>query len=289
MNVLIVGNGPWGHVLFLLLKENRQNVSFWDRSTKETNADVVVLAMPTLAMRSVLSSLMLKDGTLLINTSKGIEKSTHKFPFEIAQELLNKRVEYFCLMGPSFAKEVVKKMPTLVNIGFFKEEFSVRVKKLFQTDYFRIKLTTGVGALELAGAFKNVYAIASGFSEGLGYGLNTRSKLITLAIDEIYSLCEKLEFEVETNATAGMIGDLILSCTSSNSRNFTLGKLLVLHSAKESIEKINATVEGYTTTASIPFFKEKTGLPLPLASLVFEIINDGKNLKNRFEEFVKKV
>lgn len=290
MNILIVGSGVWGNALGSVLRENQHTVSFWDKVPRDVTEEGVVLAMPVAAMRSVLQSLKLPEGTILINTSKGIEASTHKLPFEIVQELLGSKVLYYCLMGPSFAGEVTQKMPTLVNLGFFKKELSDTVKNLFQTDYFRVRIASGVEAIELAGACKNVYAIACGFSQGLGFGVNTRSKLITLAIEEMYALCNALHFTVDSNATAGMIGDLILSCTSSNSRNFTFGNLLVSYSVEESLAKINATVEGYTTTASIPFFKEKTGLPLPLASLVYEIVyRDGKNLKSRFEEFVKKV
>lgn len=291
MTITIVGNGVWGKALATLLYKNKQRVVICKRKERIPKSDCIVLALPTNEIRHALRLADDLKGTLIINSAKGIEQKTHRLPFQIVSDIVGDNTPYFSLVGPSFAQEVVSGMPTLVNLGYVQKTHLETVKRLFQTAYFRIKPTASIRALELAGALKNVYAIAAGLSRGLGFGINTRTKLVLLGYEEITVLCRRLGFSILPNASPGILGDLILTCNSMESRNFTFGKLLGTHKVAKALLEVNATVEGYDTIASIPYFAKKSGLLLPLANLVGTIIllNDPSKVRKCFKDFVKSV
>lgn len=291
MNVLIVGQGVWGRALYSLIEQNTKSVSFWKRGEPIVNTQVIVLAVPTESVRSVLGFVENNPEVLVINTTKGVESKTHLLPFEITRELLGEKVKYYSFLGPGFADEVMHKMPTLVNLGHFREENAEIIKQLFETEYFRVQATGSVEAIELAAAFKNIYAIVSGLAHGLGFGMNTRSQLITIALEEFYTLAEKLDYKIDKNALPAIIGDLILTCNSTQSRNFTFGKLLVEYSAVDAFKKVNSTVEGYTTVLSLDYFLKKADVELPLARFVSNVSRSTNhhNIRERFLEFIKRV
>lgn len=287
MRVVIAGKGAWGNALYLVLSQNTKEVFFWDKETLIQKTDILVLAVPTEAIRQVLK--FVNDDVIIVNSTKGIEQETRMLPFQIVFDVLKKNNHYFSLIGPGFAREVIQKMPTLVNIGFRKDTYLDKIKKLFTADYFRLQPTQSIEAIELAGAFKNIYAIASGLSEGLGFGANTRAFIITRAAEEIYLLSKGLGFSIEENAMPAVLGDLILSCNSSQSRNFLFGKLLSDIKVREALKIVNATVEGYNSVSSIAYFAKKSGKALPLASFVAATVKDNKNIKDRFCEFTRLV
>lgn len=288
MRVNILGNGVWGRALGKLLAANGNEVAFWDKKEQIAPLDVVLIAIPTQAIRQVFRNYGQNLGkAVIINSAKGIERKSHQIPLQIVKEILGKDIEYFTLIGASFAQEVDRKMPTLVNLGGNGK--IQEICDLFETDYFRVRPTKSVEALELAGALKNVYAIACGIAEGLGFEANTRAKLITIAYEEFQRLAANLKYEIDEDARVGILGDLVLTCSSKESRNFSFGKYLVNYSAKESFEKINSTIEGYNTAFSIPYFSAKS--KMPLGKFVWEVIkaNRPQKVSKRFLEFVKRV
>lgn len=291
--ITILGKGGWGQALGFLLKENKQDFMFWDRGSSIDPASIVVIAIPTKAIREVLSlNREILKNSVIINTSKGIEKTTHQLPFQIAREVLGDNVKYFSLMGPSFASEVVLKMPTMVSLGTFgNRRQGGKIEDLFQTDFFRIKQSDSNEAIELCGAFKNIYAVGCGIAEGLGFLGNTRAKLIALAYLELTDLCHKLHYSVDKDAGAGTIGDLILTCSSTASRNFRFGKLLAGMTIVDALKQVESTVEGYGNTFSIPYFIKKTSLELPVADFIYKTVkNDSPDLiVDRFRSFIKKI
>lgn len=290
MNVIIVGEGSFGKAIFSVVAKNCNNVAFY-RNGQALEADVIILTVPAQSLRSVYQTIGQSDA-IIVNCAKGIEQKTHLLPFQIAEDVLGKTSHYTTLMGPSFAQEVIDEMPTLVNLGYRKGNGAVsRVKELFQTNYFRVLVTRSLEAVELAGAFKNVYAIGCGIAAGLGFGTNTRVKLMMVALEEIEAIAKKLGFSIDSDAMPGTIGDLILTCSSVESRNFRFGKLLVLHSAKESLEKLHATVEGYTTLDSVGYFSKKTKISLPLTRCIADIVyaNKPASVEKKFATFVRSV
>jgi len=289
VKVNILGNGVWGSVLGKLLTTNGHKVSFWNKKDQIDPADFVVIAIPTQAIRSVIKNYGRNLGkAIIINSAKGIEKGSQKLPSEIVKEVLGKDIEYFTLIGPSFAQEVDRQMPTLINLGGSNGKMS-DICNLFETDYFRVRPTKSVESLELAGALKNVYAIACGIADGLGFQTNTRAKLITIAHEEFSKLASSLNYEIDADARLGILGDLVLTCSSIESRNFSFGKNLVNYSVKESIKKVNSTIEGYNTAFSILYFSERSAMPL--AEFVLEVIKEdnSKKICDKFADFVKKM
>lgn len=293
MNVKIVGNGAWGNAFYSVISKNTSGVQIFGHQKIEINeGDILVLAVPTQAIKSVLKNTVFKTKIpTIVNTTKGIEKETHRLPSQIVKEFLGDGIDYYSLIGPSFAKEVQSMMPTIVNLGYTKGFLNDEIKKLFQTDYFRVRLTLGVEALEISAAFKNIYAIACGLTSGLGYGTNTRVKLMVLAIEELNRLFESFKIKLNSDMVPGTIGDLILTCSNEKSRNFTFGKLLSIKSVDESINQIGATVEGYNSLSSVEYFKTKSKTDLPLATFVCEVVKQDNPEKSKdfFDRFVKSI
>jgi len=279
MKAIVLGNGHWGPALASVLKRNISSVKIWDQKGKIEKADVYVICLPVQTIRNLLELAQIEnsDKIMIINGSKGIEKETYKLPNEIVKEIVGNKINYFCLIGPSFAEEVIDKMPTIVNIGYENESNKKIIKKIFETNYFRVKLTRGIKALELSSALKNVYAIACGLSDGLGYKMNTRIQLICLAIEELHKLVH-----IKSSVRVGTIGDLILTCNSMESRNFRFGKMLATTKVEEIIKTINEAVEGAQTIESVRKYH------MPLLNFIADVVktDDPKTVKKKFKKFL---
>lgn len=293
MNIKIIGNGAWGNALYSVIHRNDSSVQiFGHEKVIIEKDDILVLSVPAQAIAEVLKNTTFKqDQVTIINTSKGIDNDTHLLPHQIIESNLDKDIDYYALIGPSFAKEVKSMMPTIVNLGYTKGILKDEIKESFQTDYFRVRLTKGVEALEISAAFKNVYAIACGLTQGLGYETNTRVKLMVLAIEELNRLFEGLGVKIDSEKIPGTIGDLILTCSNQESRNFAFGKLLVSKSVEDCLKEIDATVEGYNSLASVEYFKKKGNVKLPLATFVCEFVKENQRteIKRYFDDFVRSV
>lgn len=288
--VAIVGKGAWGRALYHVVSQNTKQLQMLGRGDICTD-DIIILAVPTQSLREVRELIQTKNKQpIIINTAKGIERLTHMTPQAIIKEQFPD-CHYYALIGPSFAEEVIMNMPTIVNLGYETDSrTNEEVRNLFQTDYFRVKLTEGVAALELSAALKNVYAIGCGYAEGLGYQTNTRIQLVMLAIEEVQRLFQSLELNIDRNALPGTIGDLILTCNSSESRNFRFGKYLTECTPDESLEKVGSTVEGYGTLNSLRYLEMKAGISLPLAHVIKRISVHQKRseAKKLFQSFITK-
>lgn len=289
MKITILGHGVWGTALGHILVANKHEVFFWDKKSQIDSRDAVVVAIPTQAIRSVIKNYGHNLGkAVIINSAKGIEQKSHQLPVQIIKEILGKDIEYFTLIGASFAKEVDRQMPTLVNLGGSNGK-TQEISNLFETNYFRVRPTKSIEALELAAALKNVYAIACGIAEGLGFEENTRAKLITIAYEEFQKLSRNLGYEIDEDARPGILGDLVLTCSSLASRNFSFGKNLTKYSVKDSVKKIDSTIEGYNTVFSVLHFSERS--PMFLCEFVLRIIeeNNPRTVGAKFAEFVMRI
>lgn len=292
MNVKVIGAGAWGQSIASVLQENNHTVLFLKRGEIYLEkGDIVVLALPTNAIREALSVAKDIQNLTIINCSKGIERKTHKLPWEIVKELLPATTMYFSLLGPSFAHELQEKMPTLINLGYENHKKDAdKIEQLFQTAYLRIHVVKGIASLELAAALKNIYAIACGLATGAGFGMNTRTKIIVSAIGEFYLLANALGYSIDEQSMSGIIGDFILTGNSIESRNFLFGKLLVAHPVEESLQKVHATVEGYYAVFSIAFLAEKAKVKLPLANVVFQMVQQkGMTVDQLFRDFAQTI
>ncbi|HRZ29338.1 MAG TPA: hypothetical protein P5052_00865 [Candidatus Paceibacterota bacterium] len=245
-------------------------------------ADVYIVCLPVQVMRNALKRAKFDNNKkiIIINGSKGIERKTNKLPYEIIKEAILCDFDYYNLIGPSFSMEVKDKKPTIVNIGYKERCNRKLIKELLVTNYFRIKFTKGVKELELSSALKNVYAIACGICDGLGYRYNTRILIISTAIVELYKI-----INLKRTGIIGTIGDLILTCSSNESRNFKFGQLITKYKVEEALKRIGATVEGLGTVDSVKMFNK------PLLNFVDDVIktDNPKKIKCKFDEFLNKL
>jgi len=266
MIIKVIGKGAWGTSITQVLQDNGHNVVFLQRGFATVNdGDTVVLTLPTNAIRDALSSFSSVKRLQVVNCTKGIEITTAKLPYEIIKEILHPSTKYYSLLGPSFDSELQEKMPTLVNLGYTGSVTQAqKIKALFETDYLRIHMVHHIPSLELAGAMKNICAVACGISDGLRFGMNTRTKVIITAIEEYYLLCKALNYSIDERAIGGIIGDFMLTGNSETSRNFQFGKLIINNSAEQAIKKVNATVEGYASLQAISEIVSKANVTLPL-------------------------
>lgn len=288
MQVTIIGKGVFGQAIGSLLLENKVKFSYVDIDLPMTEkADIVFLSVPTQFLSRALrtNQQYFKKNTIFINCSKGIEENVLRLPFQIFKDTI-KSVSYYCLLGPSFAKEIMEKIPTLVSLGYKDKKHLLVIKKIVQTKYFRIKECSGFEALELAAALKNVYAVICGFSDGLGYKMNTRAQLITIALLEFDKLCKAMGFKFTSLGEPAIVGDMILTCSSTESRNYRFGHNLARMTPKKAYAEIASTIEGYHTSQSIQKIIKKYNVSLPLASLTQKIINNGDKSIPEFNRFL---
>jgi len=292
MKIIILGNGKWGQAMASLFTKNNKDFSFWQRDSEIQDNSILVNCLPTQVIREVLEKYgkNLKN-FIIINGAKGIESKTHKLPYEIISDVLGEDIDYFTLIGPGFAQEIIDQMPTLVNIGYVKVKNSELVKNLFQTKYFRVRMVNQVKALEISGAFKNIYAIACGIADGLGFETNTKTKLIIIAIEELYRLSKNLSLVINEDMIAGTVGDLILTCSSEESRNFSFGKLLAKEKVKDALAIVGETTEGYHALESLRYCEQKAKVKLSLAGFVYEVVrkDDPGKIRSLFTSFVENV
>ena len=201
------------------------------------------------------------------------------------------------LSGPSFAMEVVRKVPTVVAVASRNQKTAGFVQHIFATPYFRVYTNNDIVGVELGGSVKNVIAIASGIIDGLGLGLNTRAALITRGLTEIRRLGLKLGANPRTFAGIAGVGDLVLTCTGDVSRNHTVGKKIGEGmKLNEILSEMKMVAEGVKTAKSVYNLSRKLGVEMPISHEVYHVLYDGiapkeavhrlmtRNLKQELDE-----
>ncbi|QRV97398.1 NAD-dependent glycerol-3-phosphate dehydrogenase C-terminus [Ceratobasidium sp. AG-Ba] len=248
--------------------------------------DVVLFAVPTQGLRKVLEDLhprMPQDKIpLLIFVNKGIETGTQALTLEIIAEACGKdvaKVSTF-LSGPSFAKEIVKRQPTTVSVSSLSLSHAQRTSDLFHQPWFRCYTGADPVGVELAGALKNVYAIASGIADGLGYENNTRAGLITRALAEMTRIGTAYGAAPLTFLSLAGIGDLMLTCTSSKSRNYTVGyRLGQGEKLDDIIRTLGSVAEGVTTSEGLKPMTQKLKVYAPIADGVYSVLYEHRDAR----------
>jgi glycerol-3-phosphate dehydrogenase (NAD(P)+) len=193
------------------------------------------------------------------------------------------------LTGPSFADEVAVGQPTAITVGFVDIDAARTVQHLFSTSFFRVYTSTDIIGLEISAAMKNVIAIATGISDGLGYGLNTRAALITRGLAEITRLGVKLGAHPLTFSGLGGLGDLVLTCTGSLSRNRTVGlKLGEGRTLKQTLAEMTMVAEGVKTTKSCYNLAASIGVEMPILEQTYQILYEKKDCRAAVQELYKR-
>lgn len=320
----VIGAGSWGTTLAILLAEKGLPVSLWvyeedlfqrmlekrendvflpghrlsDRihithSLKEAiqHKRVLVSALPSHAVRAIFlqGKREIQNDLLVVSVTKGLETQTHLTPSQVLQQVLegNCRVDIACLSGPSFAREVARKMPTAVVAASPSAKAAQQTQRLFSTPYLRVYTNADIRGVELAGAMKNVMAIAAGTSDGLGFGHNSRAALITRGLAEMTRLGTHLGADARTFSGLAGLGDLVLTCTGDLSRNRQLG----LHLAEgrklpEILGKMKMVAEGVHATKALYEIALAHKVPVPITQKVYEILYLGKDPKEAVSELM---
>ncbi len=241
-------------------------------------ADLLVAAIPTKFLREALTQLAghLQDDRPVVSVVKGLENETFMRPSEIIAEVLGNRA-VVALSGPSHAEEISRRLPASVVAASGDIALAKRVQQMFNTDRFRVYTNLDIVGVELAAALKNVIAIAAGICDGLGYGDNAKSALMTRGLVEMTRFGTALGAESVTFAGLAGMGDLITTCTSQYSRNRKVGQRLGEgESLEEILASMDAVAEGVTTTKSVYELAQKRGFEMPITSEVYRVLFEQK-------------
>ncbi len=316
MRFSLLGGGRWGTALALHLGRLGHQVLVFDKSQKVVElinsgkhpyqeismpqsvkatlsleecldfSSYVMLALPVQVIRSVLEGKRL-SGKKVISASKGLEKETFKRVSQVLSEI-DPEVEVFVLSGPSFAREVSEGLPTALVLAGYNQEELKRIKDLISSPTFRVYLSKDPVGVELGGALKNVYAIACGISDGLGFGENARAGLITRSLAEMVRIGTSLGAQRETFYGLSGLGDLLLTSTSKQSRNYTFGYLLGKgYKVEEALGELNQTVEGFHTTLALYRLTLELGAYAPISHGVYRVLYEGLPPKECALELLK--
>lgn len=331
----VVGAGSWGTAIANLLGDKGFLVNLWafekevvneiiefkgnktflpsvvlsenirpsnDLAEVVSEKDLVILVVPSQHMREISSSLSgyLSKNAIVVSASKGIENSTHLRMSEILKETLptiSKR-SIAVLSGPSFAKEVARKVPTAITIAAKHHDIAAFVQSILATPFFRVYTNNDLVGVELGGAIKNVIAIATGISDGLGLGLNTRAAIITRGQTEIRRLGLKLGANPRTFTGLSGFGDLVLTCTGNLSRNHTVGeKIGKGMKLQDILSEMRMVAEGIKTAKSVYNLSKKKKVDMPISHTVYSALYEDvspdeavsqlmtRDLKNELDDY----
>ncbi|KAH9944171.1 NAD-dependent glycerol-3-phosphate dehydrogenase [Epithele typhae] len=255
--------------------------------------DVLLFAIPTEGVRATLTALKpTLEGRklpLLIFVNKGIEIKTRALTLEIIADTCGPEIAKVAtfISGPSFAKEIVKRQPTSVSVVSLSTEHAQLASQLFHQPWFRCYTGDDPIGVELAGALKNVYAIAAGIAAGLGYENNARAMLITRGLAEMTRIGTAYGASPLTFLTLAGVGDLFLTCSSPTSRNYTVGyRLGQGEKLDHIIQTLGSVAEGVTTAKGLKAIVDELGIKAQLATGIYDVLYGGRDVAERANELL---
>ena len=252
-------------------------------------AEVVVSAVPTHGTRSILkrAAPYIRSGTVIVSGTKGLEQETLFRVSEIVAQELGDAVRVAVMSGPSFAAEVARELPTALSVASRHADVVQRVQDDFRSPYLRLYGTDDVAGVEIGGALKNVIAIAAGMVEGLGLGNNAQAGLITRGLAEISRLACAVGGKRETLAGLAGLGDLVLTCTGSLSRNRHVGMELARGRAlREVLAGMKMVAEGVRTTEAALALAARVGVELPITAQIEELLAGRKDARAALDDLM---
>jgi glycerol-3-phosphate dehydrogenase (NAD(P)+) len=314
MRATVVGAGAWGTALAVVLAEKGHDVRIWsyeaevaesinqrsenpylegislpetlraeaDLGVAVLDSDLVVSVSPSQVVRAVMTEAAprIPSGALIVSASKGIELGSLLRMDEVLGEVMGEGVSerFAVLSGPSFAREVAQSAPTAVVVAGRSQQVAERVQQAFQTPWFRVYTNLDVIGVELGGALKNVIALAAGMTAGLGYGHNTTAALMTRGLAEMTRLGVAMGARQATFYGLAGMGDLVLTCTGSLSRNRTVGYRLGQGESLDAIlGDMTAVAEGVKTASAVQELARRHAVEMPIAEQVCAIVEEGRS------------
>jgi glycerol-3-phosphate dehydrogenase (NAD(P)+) len=274
-NITVLGDGAWGSALAALARESGHDVSIWSRKTPVLpSGNAIILALPAQVIGAVLPALDISPHEALIITAKGIDRATHRFMHEVVKSVCPEN-PVLILSGPSFAEDVSRKLPTAVTLAADTIETANHWAKALSRPHFRIYASDDLMGVAIGGSLKNVLAIACGISDGKQLGASARAALIARGFSELTRLGKCLGAKPETLMGLSGLGDLLLTCSSPQSRNYAFGKRLGEgQSVPQAIAAASGVVEGvYSAQAALVLAREH-GLSMPITEAVSAIVEN---------------
>lgn len=308
MKLTVLGPGCWGLTLAWLLNDNFDEIVIWGReqdlyddlvknkhcskplevqlsnkveitsdlSSAIKNADIILVVVATSGIRPVCEQLKLagiKDEQILVNASKGIELPSLMRMSEVIKDVLPKQ-NLAILSGPTLAKEVLLGMPTAASVASEDIEVAKKVQQACTVpSKFRLYTNKDVIGVELGGSLKNVIAIASGFAHTMGLGDNCAGALLTRGMAEIVRISVKLGASPSTLYGLSGMGDLIATCSSPMSRNYTVGSMLAKGKKVDDIlQELGSVAEGVKTSKAVCELAKKLDIDVPVSSAIYEAV-----------------
>lgn len=307
--ICVIGAGTWGMALARMLYKSGHKVVVWsalpeeidqlDKTRMQKNLpnmvipseieftkdlacgckgkDILLFAVPSVYVRNTAKTAapFVEKGQIIVNVAKGIEPDTLCTMSEILEQEI-KNVPVVALSGPTHAEEVAMDLPTTIVSAHSDESIAQKVQEVFTNPVMRVYTNIDVKGVELCGAFKNIIAIASGISAGLGYGDNTEAALITRGLAEMERLGIKMGCNPNTFSGLAGMGDLIVTATSRHSRNNRCGYLIGQgYSPEDAIKQVGMVVEGINAIPAAMKLAQMHSINMPIVFAVNDIVNNG--------------
>lgn len=321
MKIGILGAGAYGMAMASVFDNNGHKIKIWSNSEEEVNllltnhksnkidyiiqddfvittdmklvvmdADIIVIAVPSEFVRNVCIKLnkYFKEEQIICIASKGIENNSCLFMDDVVRQCI-KTDNIAVISGGTFAEDMVKEVPVGLTLATKSKLAGDIILKAMENDYVKIQITDDIIGTEICGSIKNVFAIAAGMLEGMKYPESTKSLFMTEVIKDIKFLIKSLGGKEETILSFAGIGDILLTCSSSKSRNYTLGKMIGEERERQEIKKYidSSTIEGLYTLNSIKKLLKDKEIEMPIIDLISDIIMGKKNLIE-LNNFLKK-
>ena len=327
--VAVLGAGSWGSVLANLLVDKGHAVELWSRDQDQVDrlnkdhvnpaymkdftyssklhattdmkaavkgADVILIVIPTKGIRQVAHKLNavladLDQRSLIVHATKGLEQNTYKRPSEMIKEEIDPkyRRDIVVLSGPSHAESVAIKDMTAVTAACANLADAEKVQKLFSNSYFRVYTNDDVIGAEFGAALKNIIAIGAGALQGLGYHDNARAALITRGLAEIRRLGVAFGANPMTFIGLSGVGDLVVTATSKNSRNWRAGYQLGQgQKLDDVINNMGMVIEGVYTTKAAYELSKKRQVRMPITDALYRVLYEGEDIKTAISQLMSR-
>lgn len=321
MKTCVLGTGAYGLALASILIRNKNEVIMWTHSEDEYNdllkrksskldgyiipdginfttnikdaiigTDLIVIAVPAFAFEDtvkLMSKYILKKQFVLIAT-KGIQQNTCLFLNDVFAKYLANPLAV--ISGPTFAVDIIKEVPIGLSLATKSNKVEMVVRKCFENDKTKFRRTKDIIGVEICASIKNVMAIASGMLEGMGASDSTRALFLTESMNDIKELIDALGGKKKTILSFAGFGDILMTCTSKSSRNFSFGYLIGSGASHEEVNEYleNTTVEGMYTLKSIHKLVRKKNVKMPIINLIYDIIEGKKNKEELLKFLIEK-
>lgn len=312
MKITILGTGAYAMALANMLNYNNNDITLWSKFEEEinyikdnnkikvlpditlpnsykyttnfkeavNNSNLIVIAVPAFAVNDVCISLneYYKDYMHICIATKGIEQNTGYFMNDIVEKNI-KTKNIAVISGGTFAIDMFDNPLIGLTLATKNKETENIIKKSLESKHLKLRVTNDILGIEICGAIKNVFAIASGILDGLGYNSSTNSMFIVESLINIKKIITELNGNEDTIISYAGIGDLLLTCNSSKSRNYTLGKMIGRKANKEEIDNYikNTTIEGLYTLKSIYMLLKEKNIDISLINIIYDIIYNNKD------------